>query len=145
MKRFNVTVNGIAYDVQVDELAVGAPAPVYAAPAPVYAPPPAPVYAPPPAPVAAPAPTPEPASVAAPVQPSAPIVGGTEVKAPMPGNIWEVKCEIGQKVVLGDALVVLEAMKMENDIVAPGPGTVAAIHVVKGATVDTGTLLVTLS
>ncbi|HHY52166.1 MAG TPA: biotin/lipoyl-binding protein [Clostridiales bacterium] len=130
MKRFQVTVNGTAYDVQVQEVAAGAPAPV-AAPAPAAA------AAPAPAPAAAPAPAPAAA-------PSAP-AGSIQVTAPMPGNIWEVKTTIGQKVKRGDVLLILEAMKMENEIVAPSEGTVASIHVNKGDSVDTGALLVSLN
>jgi biotin carboxyl carrier protein len=63
----------------------------------------------------------------------------------MPGNILDVKVSVGQTVALGDVLVVLEAMKMENDIVAPQAGTIAGIHVTKGDTVDTGALLVSLN
>lgn len=63
----------------------------------------------------------------------------------MPGNILDIKVSVGQQVAHGDVLVVLEAMKMENDIVAPGAGTVAGIHVNKGDTVDTGSLLVSMS
>lgn len=123
MKRFNITVNGKAYDVAVDEIAAGAP--VAAAPAPVNAP--APVAA---APVAAPA--------------AAPAVGGTEVKAPMPGTIMSVKVAVGDEVKRGQPLIVLEAMKMENDIVAPKDGTVAAIAVKKGDNVNSNSLLVTI-
>jgi biotin carboxyl carrier protein len=63
----------------------------------------------------------------------------------MPGNIWEVKATVGQQVKRGDVLLVLEAMKMENEIVAPSEGTVASIHVNKGDAVDTGALLVSLN
>ncbi len=122
MKRFQVTVNGTAYDVQVQEVGGAAAVPVTA----------------PAAPVAAPAAAPAPAKAAAPA-------GGTAVKAPMPGNIWEIKAAAGQKVARGDVLLILEAMKMENEITAPGDGTVAAIHVNKGDAVDTGALLVSLN
>ena len=133
MKRFNITVNGKAYDVQVEELAVGAPAPVAAAPA---AAPAAPVAAAPVAPVAAPA--------AAEAAPSS-AAGSVKVESPMPGTIWEIKAAVGQTVKAGDPLVVLEAMKMENDIVAPVDGVVAAIHVNKGDSVDTGSLLASMN
>lgn len=131
MKRYSITVNGTAYDVQVEEIAAGVPAPV-AAPAPAVA-----------APVAA---APAPAAVApAPAAPAAAPAGAAKVESPMPGNILDIKCSVGQQVAAGDVVVVLEAMKMENDIVAPSAGTVAAIHVGKGDTVDTGALLVSLS
>jgi len=63
----------------------------------------------------------------------------------MPGNIWDVRCSIGQTVNKGDVLLILEAMKMENEIISPQDGTVAGIHVSKGETVETGALLVSLN
>ncbi len=123
MKRYSVTVNGVVYDVTVEELD-GATAPVAAAPAPVAAP----------APKAAPA-----------APKAAPVAGGTPVKAPMPGNILAVNVKVGDKVEKGAILCILEAMKMENEIMAPQAGTVAAVHVTKGATVQSGDVLVTLA
>lgn len=123
MKRYHITVNGVAYDVTVEETA-GAPAPAAA----------------PPAPAAASAP-------AAPQQPAAeaPVSAkGRKVLAPMPGNILDVKVTVGQTVKSGDVLVVLEAMKMENDIVAPCDGTVESIPVKKGDTVDSNALLASI-
>lgn len=127
MRRFNITVNGKAYDVGVEELGAGAPAPVAAAPAPVPA-------------ASAPAPAP-----AAPEAAPAAAAGSIQVTSPMPGSIWEIKVSVGQQVNTGDALLILEAMKMENAIPAPSTGTVASIHVSKGDSVDTGTLLVTMN
>ena len=146
MKRFQVTVNGTAYDVQVEELdggQVAAPAPVaapaVAAPAPVAA-------APAPAPVAtAPTPVVPIPAAPAPAAPASSSTGDVRVTAPMPGNIWDVRCSIGQAVSKGDAIIILEAMKMENEILAPQDGTVAGIHVSKGETVETGALLVSLN
>ena len=63
----------------------------------------------------------------------------------MPGNVFKVECKPGQAVKAGDVLVVLEAMKMENEILAPRDGTVAQVAVNKGSTVDTGALLVVLA
>jgi biotin carboxyl carrier protein len=116
MKYYNITVNGVAYSVSVEETAAGA-APVAAAPA-------APV-----APKAAPAPA----------------AGAVAVKAPMPGNILDVKVAAGASVKAGDVLVILEAMKMENEIVAPQDGTVASINVNKGDTVNSGDVLVSMN
>ena len=99
-----------------------------------------------PAPVAAPAPAAAPAPVAAPAPAAAPApVAGEAVKAPMPGNILKVNVTAGQAVKEGELLVVLEAMKMENEIYAPKAGTVAQVLVQKGSTVDTDATLVVLS
>ena len=122
MKTYNITVNGVTYTVQVEEVSEGAAPAV--APAPVAAPV---------APKAAPAPK---ASASA---------GAVGVKAPMPGNIMKVNCKVGASVKKGDVLVVLEAMKMENDICAPADGVVASVEVAQGATVETDALLVTLN
>ena len=110
MKRFNISVNGRAYDVAVEEVPVGAAAPVFTA-VPVAAPIAAPVVAQA-APVAA-------VEAPAPVVSSAPIVGGTPVNAPMPGAIVDVKVSVGDTISEGQVVVVLEAMKMENEIVSP--------------------------
>ena len=98
-----------------------------------------------PAPVAAPAPAATPAPVAAPAPAAAAPVAGEAVKAPMPGNILKVNVAAGQTVREGDLLVVLEAMKMENEIYAPKAGTVAQVLVQKGSTVDTDATLVVLA
>ena len=128
MKRFNITVNGVTYDVAVEETGASAPAaPVAAAPAP----------APAPAPAAAPAPaTPAPAA-------SIP-AEGTKVGAPMPGSIVDVCVAVGDTVKVGDRLIVLESMKMENDIVAAQDGTITGIGVSKGDMVNAGDTLVVI-
>lgn len=133
MKTYNITVNGVTYTVEVEE--VGATAAVAA-----------PTAAPVAAPVAAPAPAAAPAPKAAPAAPKATgAAGAVSVKAPMPGNIMKVNCKAGASVKKGDVLIVLEAMKMENDICAPQDGVVASVEVAQGATVETDALLVTLN
>ena len=128
MKNYRITVNGTAYDVVVEELGQGAvaAAPVAAAPAPAAAP-----------------------VAAAPAAPAAPKASGTEgsvkVTAPMPGKILGVKASVGQAVKKGDVIIVLEAMKMENEVVAPEDGTVASINVSEGASVESGDVLATLN
>lgn len=119
MKNYRITVNGTAYDVAVEELGAGA-APVAATPAPVAA--------------AAPAPA-APAAAA----------GSIEVAAPMPGKILNVKASVGTAVKKGDVILILEAMKMENDVVAPEDGTVASINVSAGDAVEAGDVLATLN
>ena len=142
MRKFNITVNGVSYEVEVEEIGG---APVYAAAAPAYAPAPAaPVAAPAPAAPAAPAPKAAPAPAAAP-KAAAPAGSGEKVTAPMPGNILDVKVAAGQAVKKGDLLCVLEAMKMENEILAPKDGTIETVAVSKGATVATGDTLVTIA
>ena len=129
---YKVTINDKVYEVEVEKgkanllrttAVEAAPAPVAAAPA---------------APAAAPAPAP--AAAAASVQ-----AGTTPVNSPMPGTILDVKVTVGQAVKEGDLLVILEAMKMENEIYAPCAGTVAQILTSKGSAVDTGAPLVAIS
>ncbi len=134
MKRFNVTVNGKAYDVAVEEvdgLAPVATVPV-AAPAPV-------VQVAPKVATSAP----EPAKESAPVA-SATAGEGTKINAPMPGIILDVKVSVGDVIKRGQAVVVLEAMKMENDIVATCDGKITSILVNKGDSVNSSDPLVTI-
>ncbi len=138
MKNYRVTVNGVAYDVVVEEMAAGV-APVVA-PAPVYVPAPAPVAA---APVSAAAPAP--AATPAPAAVPAGKAGANAVKAPMPGTIVKVNVKPGDSVKKGDVLCVLEAMKMENDIMVPADGVVATVEATQGASVATDAVLVTLN
>ena len=123
MKNLRITVNGTTYDVQVEEL--GANAAVSSAPAP--------------------APSPEVAAQSPKKKTAAAVGAGQKVVAPMPGTIVSVNVSDGQSVKKGDVLVVLEAMKMENEIKAPADGTVTSIAVNKGESVDTGATLVTIA
>lgn len=113
MKKYRVTVNGTAYEIELEELTGAAPA--AAAPA-------------------APAPSAAPAPAAAPA-------GGEQITSPMPGTILAVNVAQGQAVKKGDVLMILEAMKMENEIMCPRDGTIASVNTSKGAAVESGTLL----
>lgn len=73
--------------------------------------------------------------------PVTPPTGGEKITSPMPGNILNVNVSAGDKVKKGQILMILEAMKMENEIMSPVDGTILSIHTTKGATVDSGTLL----
>ena len=131
--KYKVTLNNKTYEVEVDageamlvdEYEAYAPA----APAPVAA--------------AAPAAAPAAAAPAAPA--GAALAAGEVVKSPMPGNILKINVSNGQKVNEGDVLLILEAMKMENEVVATKAGTVAQIVVAKGAVVETGAPLVVIA
>lgn len=125
MKNYTITVNGKPYNVTVEE-GTSSAAPVASAPAP--------------APAAAPAPQAAPKAAPAPAA-----AGSVKVDAPMPGNILDVKVSNGTAVKAGQVLVILEAMKMENEIVAPQDGTVASINVNKGDTVEAGQTIITLA
>ena len=126
MKSYTITVNGNVYQVTVEENTAQNMA---AAPAPASAP----------VPAAAPAPASAPATAA---QQAA---GSIRVEAPMMGKILDIRVAVGQAVKRGDCLFVLEAMKMENEIVSPEDGTIASINANKGDTVESGTVLATLS
>ena len=127
MKNYRITVNGTSYDVTVEELAGGTAAPVAAAPAPVA--------------VSAPAAAPAPAAPAAPAGGA----GSIKVSSPMPGKILAVKANVGDSVKKGQVILILEAMKMENEVVAPEDGTIASIDVTVGASVESGDTLATLN
>ena len=130
--KYKVTLNGRTYEIEVeagkaiclDEYEAYAPAP---AAAPVAAP-------------AAEAPAAAPAAPAA----AAPVADGETISAPMPGTILKVNVQPGQAVKAGEVLLVLEAMKMENEIMSPKAGTVAQVLVSRGANVNTGTPMVVL-
>ena len=147
--KYVATINGKKYEVEVEKLeayksldrnGVAAPAaPVLPVSAPVQRP-----AAPAPAPVAA-APAPAPAPAAAPPPAAAAPAGATTVEAPMPGKILNIKVSEGQAVKFGEVVVIMEAMKMETEIVAPADGTVSKILVKAGDSVDTGAALVALN
>lgn len=130
--KYVATLNGKKYEVEIERVdeyrpldrgaQVSAPAPILAAA---------------PAPKAAPAPAAAPAA--------APSAGGQTVEAPMPGKILDIKVKVGDAVSYGQCVIVMEAMKMETEIVAPAAGTVAAINVSTGDSVETGAVLVTLN
>ena len=112
MKKYRVTVNGTAYEIELEELTGAAPA---SAPAPAAAPTPAPAAA---------APT-----------------GGEQVTSPMPGTILSINVAAGDTVKRGQVLMILEAMKMENEIMCPCDGKVASVNSSEGSSVESGTLL----
>ena len=118
MKKYLVNVNGTKYEIEIEEISANEIRPTANESA----------KTPAPAPSASPAPT-----------------GGTAVSAPMPGNILAVNVKAGSAVKKGDVLMVLEAMKMENEILAPSDGTVSSVSVSKGSTVETGALLCTIA
>lgn len=126
MRKYKVNVNGINYEIEIEELSAASPA------APVRAAAPAPVV-----PKAASHIHVAPKTAA----PAAPAAGEKQITAPMPGNVLAVKVCDQQPVKKGEVLVLLEAMKMENEILAPCDGIVDSIHVSAGATVTSGTLL----
>ena len=112
MKKYRVTVNGTAYEIELEELTGANPAA---------------------APAAAPAPAPAPAAAAP--------AGGEQVTSPMPGTILSINVAAGDTVKRGQVLMILEAMKMENEIMCPCDGKVASVNTSKGSAVESGTLL----
>ncbi len=121
MKNYTITVNGNVYDVTVEEKGVGV------APA-------APASAP--APAAAPIPAAAPKAVGA---------GKIQVKAGAAGKVYQIPTTVGQSVQAGDAVIIIEAMKMEIPVVAPEAGTIASIDVAVGDAVEAGAVLATLN
>ncbi|CUX19296.1 biotin/lipoyl-containing protein [Clostridium sp. C105KSO13] len=125
MKNYTITVNGKSYDVVVEEKMGGATAPVTPAAAPVQVAPPVPEQAPPIKKTEA--------------------AGSIEVKAGAAGKVFKIEAAVGQAVKKGDAVIIIEAMKMEIPIVAPEDGTVANINVAEGDAVEAGAVLATLN
>lgn len=134
--KYKVTLNGKIYEVEVEkgeavllkEYAAAAPAPAPAAAAPV-------------SPAAPVAPAPAPAAPAA----SANLGAGRVVGAPLPGTVLQVKGSEGQKVKAGETIIIIEAMKMENEVVAPVDGTITSIVAQKGAAVQANDPLFTIA
>ncbi len=138
-----VQVNGSIYRVEVLGEKVGNISSQAAVPTPALRPAPQPAAPKPlPAPRAAPAPAPAPGP--APTAPSAPKAGPGDVTAPMPGLILELKVDEGDVVNSGDVVVRMEAMKMENDILAVRDGVVSKVHVQQGSEVQSGQVLITI-
>lgn len=127
--KYRVVVDGTAYTVEVEPLGAGAamPAPAAAPAAPVA-----------PSAPAAPAPAPAPAAPAAPAE-------GSTVTAPMPGKILSLKVNVGDSVNEGDLVLLLEAMKMENEVFASASGKVVQISVKSGDSVNTGDVLMVIA
>lgn len=131
MRKFMINVNGNSYEVEVEEVTEGGVVSRPSTPAPKAAP------VAPAAPKAAPAPKAEKKELV--------VSQGQEViEAPMPGNIWKIIAKEGDEVKAGDILLILEAMKMENEIVAPRDGIVSSINTTEGSAVNTGDKLVVL-
>lgn len=133
MKNYTITVNGSTYQVTVEE---GFSSPMATQPVQV-------VQATAPVQAVAPAPAPV-ASAPAPAAPTSGSVGMEKVNSPMPGKILSLKANVGQSIKKGDVILILEAMKMENEIVSPQDGTIASINVSAGQSVEAGDLLVTI-
>ncbi|MBR6326910.1 MAG: acetyl-CoA carboxylase biotin carboxyl carrier protein subunit [Lachnospiraceae bacterium] len=125
MKNYTITVNGVAYDVVVEEGASSGKAPVAAPAAPKAAPA---------APKAAPAAAPKAAGA-----------GSVKVEAGAAGKVFKIEKKVGDAVKKGDAVVIIEAMKMEIPVVAPQDGTVASIDVAPGDAIEAGAVLATLN
>lgn len=140
LRKFKISIDGTQYLVEMEEVGAPQPTPADAAPTPAAAAPaPAPAPVPAPAPAAAPAPAPEPA-------PAAPAAAGSFAQtAPMPGTILDIHVKVGDTITANQPVMVLEAMKMENEVVAEQAGTIASINVEKGAMVNPGDTLFTLA
>lgn len=125
MKNYTITVNGTVYDVVVEEGASGAPAAAKAPAAPKAAPKAAPAAAPKAAPAGG--------------------AGSIKIEAGAAGKVFKLEKKVGDAVKRGDAVVIIEAMKMEIPVVAPEAGTVASIDVAVGDAIESGAVLATLN
>lgn len=123
MKNYTITVNGNVYDVTVEEKGAGAAA----------------------ASAAAPKAAPTPKAAPAPAAPKAAGAGKIQVKAGAAGKVYQIPTTVGQSVQAGDAVVIIEAMKMEIPVVAPEAGTIASIDVAVGDAIEAGAVLATLN
>lgn len=132
--KYNITVNGTVYEVEVEEVRVAASASPAVAPAEA----PAEIKAP-----VAPTSTPIP-KTKAPAPAETMSLGEAVVKSPMPGNILEIMVNIGEEVYEGQSLIILESMKMEADITAPSAGIIETIHVSEGSSVSSGDILLSI-
>ncbi len=140
MKKFNITVNGKLYAVEVEEVGAGQGSFTYQ---PVQSAPQTASHTVPTAPAQQPQAALT-AEVSKPVKKSEGPVTGELIAAPMPGTILDIKVTEGQTIKAGDVILILEAMKMENEIVAPNDGVVNKIHTTKSSTVSAGDALVTI-
>ena len=125
MRKFNINVNGKAYQVEVEEVGGSTAFVPQSASVPVGEP------------QTAPTPTPAPVAVAP--------ADATIISAPMPGTILNINVAVGDSIKAGDTLLILEAMKMENEILSPKAGTIATIQAVKGSSVNAGDILISIS
>jgi biotin carboxyl carrier protein len=141
MRKFVVNVNGNSYEVEVEEVSGTIVSQPVTAPAPQPA-----LTTAPAAPAAAPAPQPAPQPAPAPAAPvSSGAEGAVKITAPMPGTILDIRVKPGDSVNKGTVVIILEAMKMENEILSPQDATVASINVTKGQQVNSGDVMLTLN
>jgi glutaconyl-CoA/methylmalonyl-CoA decarboxylase subunit gamma len=134
MRKFMINVNGNSYEVEVEEIKDGVSAAIAAQPVPRAA-----------APAAAPAPAAPKAALAPKAAPAAVPAGASTITAPMPGTILSISVKAGDKVKKGQVLCILEAMKMENEIMAGGDATIASVNITQGDSVNTGQVLFALA